>query len=165
MKDFKIGKILLALERVPPDNGGAMTQGKSFEELEVWQAAKRTAVSVFQLTRDGAVAKDFGYRDQLQRSTVAIMGQIAAGHDRGHRGGALADCLQQAKGATAEVRSLVHVGKELGYVTEPQRAELLENLTAVSRQLAGFIRYLEKGPPPAAAAGARRTSAPEDDER
>jgi four helix bundle protein len=124
-----------------------MAQGKTFEDLEVWQAAKRTVVGVFQLTRDGALAKDFGYRDQLQRAAVAIMGQIAAGHDRGNHGG-LAECLQQAKGAAAEARSLVHVGKELGYLTEAQRAELLEQLSGVSRQLAGFIRYLEKGPAP-----------------
>jgi len=127
-----------------------MPQGKTFEELEVWQAAKRAAVSVFQLTREGALSKDFGYRDQLQRAAVAMMAHIAGGHDRGRNAG-LGECLHQAKASAAEARSLVHVGRDLGYLTDSQKAELLEQLTGVSRQLGGFIRYLEKGPAPRAA--------------
>jgi four helix bundle protein len=56
--------------------------------------------------------------------------------------------LHNAKGSAAEVRSLVHVARDLGYLSDQQRADLLEQLSTIARQLGGFIRYLEKGPAP-----------------
>jgi four helix bundle protein len=124
-----------------------MGQAKQFEDLEVWQAAKNVVLQVYRLTRDGMLAKDYGFKDQLQRAAVSIMANIAEGHERGGSREYI-QFLYIAKGSAAEARSLVHVGKDLGYLSDQQRAELLEQLTGIARQLGGFIRYLEKGPPP-----------------
>ena len=42
-----------------------MGQAKQLEELEVWQAAKALVVEVHRLTREGTLAKDYGFSDQL----------------------------------------------------------------------------------------------------
>ena len=125
-----------------------MAQGKQLEDMEVWQAAEALVVEIHRLTREGTLAKDYGLSDQLQRSAADVMGNIAAGYEQGGRH--LAEGLMAAKGAAGRVRSLVHVAKELGHLPDQRRAELLERLTAIARQLGGFIRYLEKGPAPAA---------------
>jgi four helix bundle protein len=125
-----------------------MGQAKQFEDLEVWQAAKNVVVQVYRLTRDRMLAKDYGFKDQLQRAAVSIMANIAEGHERGGSREYI-QFLYIAKGSAAEARSLVHVGKDLGYLSEQQRSDILDQLVGIARQLGGFIRYLEKGPPPA----------------
>ena len=129
-----------------------MGQPKQLEDLEVWQAAEALVAEVYRLTKEGALAKDYGFSDQLQRAAVDVMANIAAGYEQG--GGALAECLHAAKGAAGKVRSLAHVARDLGYLSDQRRGELLERLTAIARQLGGFIRYLEQGPRPAPVAAA-----------
>lgn len=123
-----------------------MGQAKQLEELEVWQAAKALVVEVHRLTREGTLAKDYGFSDQLQLAAIDVMANIAAGHEQGGHG--LVECLHTAKGAVGKVRSLLHVAKDLGHLSEQRRADLLEQLSTIARQLGGFIRYLEKGPAP-----------------
>lgn len=60
-----------------------MGQTKQFEDMEVWQAAKQVVLEVYRLTRDGALAKDYGFKEQLQRAAVSIMANIADGYERG----------------------------------------------------------------------------------
>ena len=124
-----------------------MGRTKQFEDIEVWQAAKQVVIDVYRLTRDGALAKDYGFKDQFQRAAVSVMSNIAEGCERGGNR-ELIQFLHIAKGSAAETRSLVHVGRDLGYLSETQRASMLEQLISISRQLGGFIRYLARGPKP-----------------
>ena len=121
-----------------------MGQANQFEDLEVWQAAKKVVLHVYRLTTHGTLAKDYGFKDQLQRAAVSIMANIAEGHERGGSREYI-QFLYIAKGSAAETRSLIHVGTDLGYLSDQERAELLDQLTGIARQLGGFIRYLEKG--------------------
>lgn len=121
-----------------------MGQAKQFEDLEVWQAAKQAVIEVYRMSRDGALAKDYGFKDQLQRAAVSIMANIAEGYERGGNR-ELIQFLYIAKGSAAETRSLVHVAKDLGNLSEEQRSAMLERLVSIGRQLGGFIRYLEQG--------------------
>jgi four helix bundle protein len=130
-----------------------MGQAKQFEDMEVWQAAKQVVIEVYRLAREGALSKDYGFKDQLQRAAVSIMTNIAEGYERGGNR-ELLQYLHIAKGSAAATRSLVHVAKDLGYLSEDQRAGMLDRLVSVGRQLGGFIRYLEKGPAPAPPVGA-----------
>lgn len=43
---------------------------KQFEELWVWQEARKLVAEVYHDMNNGAGAKDFGFRDQLQRAAV-----------------------------------------------------------------------------------------------
>ena len=122
-----------------------MGQTKQLEDMEVWQAAKQVVTEVYRLTRDGALAKDYGFKDQLQRAAVSIMANVADGYERGGNR-ELIQFLYIAKGSAAQTRSLVHAAKDLGYLSEEQRSSMLERLVSIGRQLGGFIRYLEQGP-------------------
>jgi len=48
-----------------------------FEDLIAWQKARELVVAIYALTREGAFAKDFGLRDQIQRAAVSVMSNIA----------------------------------------------------------------------------------------
>ena len=53
-----------------------------FEDLIVWQKARETTKRIYQLTTEGIFSKDFGLRDQIRRSCVSIMANIAEGFGR-----------------------------------------------------------------------------------
>ena len=116
---------------------------KQFEELEVWQAAKEVVVLVYRLTKQAPAARDFGFKDQIQRAAVSIMSNIAEGFERGGNREFI-QFLYIAKGSAAEVRSLLHVASELGYITADEHTASSRKITSVSRQLGGFIGYLER---------------------
>ena len=58
---------------------------KTFEELEAWKEAKTLAVAIYGITREKPLSLDFSLRDQIQRSAVSIMSNIAEGFERLHK--------------------------------------------------------------------------------
>ena len=53
-----------------------MIRVESFEELRIWQDARRI---VKQIYTDIHGPRDFGFRDQIQRADVSIMNNIPGG--------------------------------------------------------------------------------------
>jgi len=45
---------------------------KGFKNLIVWKKAKELAVTVYKLSEDKALGRDFALRDQIRRSAVSI---------------------------------------------------------------------------------------------
>jgi len=52
-----------------------------FEEIRAWQEARVLTKQVYALTKSGAISKDYGLRDQIQRAVVSAMTNIAEGFD------------------------------------------------------------------------------------
>jgi len=52
-----------------------------FEDIRAWQEARILVKQIYSMTGEGALAKDFGLRDQLQRASVSVMVDIAEGFD------------------------------------------------------------------------------------
>ncbi len=46
---------------------------KNFEELEIWQEARRLTQAIYQLTKREKFSRDFSLRDQIQRAAVSVM--------------------------------------------------------------------------------------------
>ena len=49
-----------------------MSGFRRFEEIEAWQLGRELTRKVYEATRAGAFARDFGLRDQIQRAAVGI---------------------------------------------------------------------------------------------
>lgn len=118
-----------------------MVRVERFEELEVWKAARRLAKDVYGMTREGAFARDFGLRDQIQRAAVSIMSNIAEGFERGGDK-EFARYLTIAKGSAGEVRSQLFVASDLGYIDQDTFVQMGRRCVDISSMLAGLIRYL-----------------------
>ena len=56
-----------------------------FEDLIAWQKARELTKAIYQVTRQGAFAKDFGLSGQIQRAAVSVMSNIAEGFERNRR--------------------------------------------------------------------------------
>ncbi len=88
-----------------------------FEDLKVWQAARVQAGGVYRAIAASQVgARDFGFRDQLQRAVVSAMNNIAEGFEY-HSDADFARFLDHAKGSNGEVRSMLYLAEDLAYLT------------------------------------------------
>ena len=114
---------------------------EKFEDAEIWQAARMLVKAVYQATTQGAFARDFGLRDQIQRAAVSVMSNIAEGFERGSNR-EFRQFLFVAKASAGEVRSLLYVAHDLGYIDPPTFESLTKQAGSLGRQAAGFIKYL-----------------------
>ncbi len=109
-----------------------------FEDILAWQKAKQLTLGVYTEFR---FCKDFGFRDQLQRASVSIMNNIAEGFERkGNK--EFAHFLFIAKASCGEVRSMLHLTTELGYLSSDRSKEYSGLSIEVSKLLSGFIKTL-----------------------
>lgn len=117
---------------------------KSFEDLEVWQQARKLVNnSIYQITLNDKLARDYGLCGQLQRAAVSIMSNIAEGFERMH----LQEKIQfynVARGSGAEVRSLLYVAED-NYPSLVQQATLLrKDVVSVGKLITGLIQSTQR---------------------
>jgi four helix bundle protein len=116
-----------------------------FVELLVWQAARRLTQEVYTLSRTGEFARDYGLRDQMRRSSVSVMDNIAEGFESRTQAQFI-EYLGRAKASCGELRSQCYVALDAGYLTEAQFQQLLAQAEGCSRQTRSFMSYLEARP-------------------
>lgn len=119
-----------------------MSSIKRFEEIEAWKKARELTKLVYNLTREGEWAKDFGLKDQIRRAAVSAMSNIAEGFER-RSSAEFARFLVMAKGSAGEVRSQLYVALDLEYLDEKSSECVCRLAEAVSRMIAGLAGYLK----------------------
>ena len=115
---------------------------ESFEDLFVWQKGIELVKHIYVTCSEGDLKKDFGLRDKLRRDAVSIKTNIAEGFERASRKEYLL-FLNIAKGSAGEVRSLLRVALEVGYVTQSRHDQLRDEVLTLSRYLSNQIRALK----------------------
>jgi len=114
-----------------------------FEDLIAWQKARKLTQLIYQVSRRGAFAKDFGLSGQIQRSAVSIMSNISEGFERGGRG-EFHQFLSIAKASCAEVRSQLYVAFDVGYLNQDEFDHLLAQAEEVARIVGGLRVSVQK---------------------
>lgn len=115
-----------------------MGKSMAFEELMVWQAARKLVKEIYGLT---ATIKDYGFNDQIQRAAVSIMNNIAEGYESGSQP-MLKKYLLIAKGSCGEVKSMIYIAMDLGYVAVGD--SLIEDCKHLSGSIRKFIDNLKR---------------------
>jgi len=114
-----------------------------FEDLIAWQKARELTREVYQISQQGAFAKDFGLSGQIQRASVSIMSNIAEGFERGGRG-EFHQFLSVAKSSCAEVRSLLYVALDIKYINKTQFRKIMDKAEEVGRIVGGLRASVDK---------------------
>ncbi len=86
-------------------------------------------------------AKDYSFRDQLQRAAISVMNNIAEGFER-KTPKDFAHFLDLAKGSCGEVRSMFYVAEDLQYLTPESASEMREKAARLSAGIAAFTNHL-----------------------
>lgn len=111
---------------------------EKFEDIESWKEARMLVTKIYQLF---ANVKDYSFRDQIQRTSISIMSNIAEGYDRGSNKEFI-QFLVIARGSASEVKSLSYAALDIGYINENAFAIIAEHCLKLSNLINGFIRYL-----------------------
>lgn len=111
---------------------------QKFEDIIAWQKAKELTRSIYHSFRE---CRDFGFKDQIQRASVSIMNNIAEGFERkGDK--EFSHFLFIAKGSTGEVRSMLYLASEFGYLSKEDARTYHKLTTEISKLITGFIKSL-----------------------
>jgi four helix bundle protein len=114
-----------------------------FEDLIAWQKAREPTREVYQISRQGAFARDFGLSGQIQRASVSIMSNVAEGFERGGRS-EFHQFLSVAKASCAEVRSLLYVALDIKYIAKNEFRKIMNKAEEVGRIVGGLRASVEK---------------------
>ncbi|MBE7447217.1 MAG: four helix bundle protein [Planctomycetia bacterium] len=122
----------------PEDGDGRRFSGKveKFEDLEVWKEGMRLAQNLYQTLRD---CRDYGLRDQMQRSAVSIPSNIAEGYERNTNKDFI-HFLYIAKGSCSELRTQIYLAIEIGFFDKTIGDKLLESTRKISAMLYNLIK-------------------------
>ena len=120
-----------------------MATFKRFEEIESWKRARKLTKRIYQLSNQGAFARDFALRDQIRRACVSIMSNIAEGHDRSGTK-EFVQFLATAKASAAEVRCQLYIALDQGYISEDEFTELGREALETQLLIGGLIKYLRR---------------------
>ena len=115
----------------------------NFLKLRVWQLGKELAVRIYKLTQTSAFSKDFGLRDQIQRSSVSIPSNIAEGDDLETDRQSIKH-FYIAKGSTAELLTQLIIAKEIGYLDTITCESLVNDCKIISVMLTKLIKARSK---------------------
>lgn len=120
-----------------------MAKINSFEDLEVWKQARELSKAIFEITQKGSFSRDYSLKDPINKTTGSIMDNIAEGFDRGGNREFI-QFLSIAKGSAAEVRSQLYRALDRNHISQSEFETLKEKAIDVSKQLSGFMSYLNK---------------------
>ncbi len=117
---------------------------KKFEDLIFWQRARALTLLVYSYARKGEFQKDYGLKDQIQRSCVSVMSNIAEGFGRGGNTEFI-QFLFIAKGSLSEVKSQLYVTKDLNYISDAEFQKTYLMTEEITRLMRSFIKSMKAG--------------------
>ena len=124
-----------------------MAKIEQFEDLEVWKLARKLTGKLYSLSRSGAFARDFGFRDQICRAAVSIVSNIAEGFER-RSNSQFMQFLDIANGSAGELRAQLYIALDLGYVSQKQFQDAFDDIVCIGKMLTSLIRHLRTTQPP-----------------
>jgi four helix bundle protein len=114
-----------------------------FEDLRVWKITRELTKSIYGVTRASVMFRDYALKDQMRRSAISSMSNIAEGYERdGNR--ELRQFLSIAKGSIGELRSQLYIALDAGYLVKSEADSLLERSRTISRMLSSLIESITR---------------------
>jgi four helix bundle protein len=118
-----------------------MSKIERFEDIKSWQEARKLTARIYTITRNGSFARDISLRDQLRRSSVSIMANIAEGFGR-RSNKEFSNFLNMAHGSTAEVQSHLYVALDQTYIARTDFENFYSKADEISKMIQAFMKYL-----------------------
>jgi four helix bundle protein len=116
---------------------------RNFETIESWVKSRDLVKDIYSITRHSEFRKDFSLKDQVRRSAVSIMSNIAEGFDSGSNKSFIR-YLNISLGSASEVKSLLYIALDQNYIKETEFNKLHSKCDDIINLIRGFKKYLNK---------------------
>jgi len=118
------------------------TRAEKFEDLVVWQMSRVLSRDIYSIANT-INQRDYGFCDQIRRSGVSIMNNIAEGFERGSNKD-FAKFIFIARGSCGEVRSMLYVALDQHYIERDEFDRLSGQCRQCSAAIWGLIKSLSR---------------------
>ena len=114
-----------------------------FEDLEIWQLARRLAVELHKLADELDKRRLYRYAEQLRAAGLSLTNNIAEGSGSTHPQ-EFKQFLNIARRSLFEDASMLMVFESLGLLNSPEVDGLLTDCDVLSRKITNFSRTLKR---------------------
>lgn len=114
---------------------------KRFEDLPCWIKARELCSTVYELTKEGPLSKDFTLRNQLWGAAGSVMDNIAEGFDDGSTA-EFVRFLAYSQRSCSEVQSQLYRSLDCRYISQGQFQTTYDLASECRKQIKGFRKYL-----------------------
>jgi len=108
---------------------------EKFEDLIVWQESVKLSIEFYKELKD---CKDFGLKDQMQRSAVSIPSNIAEGFER-KSNKEFIQFLYISLGSCAELRTQLYIAERTEIIQSSICKTFIESAKSISAMLRSLI--------------------------
>jgi four helix bundle protein len=120
-----------------------LTPAKAFDDLLVFQEARRLSADIWKLTRTPPSSADKVFVYQIRRAGLSVVSNIAEGFERGSRA-EFAHFLKIAKGSCGEIRAQMLIAADQNYISADECEKLCLRAKKISAGLSNLASYLKK---------------------
>jgi four helix bundle protein len=114
-----------------------------FEDLEIWQEARKLAKEIYIISKETDLKTDFRFKEQVKASSGSVMDNIAEGFERDGNI-EFRQFLSIAKGSAGESRSQIYRLYDYEYISVEKFEDLKTKHENLSGKIKNFITYLNK---------------------
>lgn len=118
-----------------------LMKANRFEDLEIRKKSRILTNKVFPLFNE---CKNYWFKDQIIRTTLSIMNNVAEWFDRKTRNYCL-HFLTIAKGSGGEVKSMLYIAIDQNYISQSDYEELMWLIIEIQSMMFSFSKKLKEG--------------------
>ena len=119
------------------------TSGYSFEDLEVYKAARELRKKIYQIITMLPEEEKFNLQSQMRRAALSLTNNVAEGHGRFHFQENI-QFLRQSRGSLEELIDDLNICLDEHYVDKETIEQLKSESYNVLKKLNGYAAYLRK---------------------
>jgi four helix bundle protein len=115
----------------------------SHTDLEVYQKAFETAMTIFELTRSFPKEERYSLTDQIRKSSRSVCTNLAEAWRKRRYEGAFVSKLSDSEGEAAETQGWLQFSVRCGYLDRETAASLYETYNQVLSTVVGMINHCD----------------------
>lgn len=119
-----------------------MSTIKAFEELIIWQEARKFTNNIYRVTKKFPKEELYGLTSQMRRAAVSVMSNIAEGFDR-RTTKEFISFLVIARASVSEVQNDLYISLDLNYINTENFQTNYDYAQKIAKLINGLITYLK----------------------
>jgi len=119
-----------------------MNKIERFEDLIIWQQARKLSFEIYQITKNGDFRFDTRFVQQIRAASGSIMDNIAEGYERDGNKEFL-NFLYIAKGSCGEVRSQLYRAHDASFIDAPTFTQLTNECLNLGKGISNLIKSIK----------------------